>query len=60
MRYKKGIEAILRILHEFDGRTKKEYEVLNNLNWEGIGKNNDPASLRHLLASAIALIQTTE
>ena len=48
MRYQKGIDAILRILHEFDGRTKREYEVLNNLNWEEIGKNNDTASLGHL------------
>ena len=57
MRHQKGIEAILRILHEFDGRTKKEYEVLNNLNWEELGKTSDPASLGHLLASATALFK---
>ena len=31
--------------------------MLNNLNWEGIGKNSDPASLSHLLASATALFK---
>ena len=31
--------------------------MLNSLNWEGIGKNNDPASLGHLLASATALFK---
>ena len=51
MRYQKEIEDILRILHEFNSRTKNEYEVLNNLNWEGNGENNDLASLGHILAS---------
>ena len=51
------VEDILRVLHEFDSRTKNEYELLNNLNWEEIGKNNDPASLGHLLASITALVK---
>ena len=57
MRYQKEIEGILRILHEFDSRTKNEYEVLNNLNWEGNGRHNNLASLGHILASMNALFK---
>ena len=31
--------------------------MLNNVNWEKIGKNNDPASLDHLLTSMTALFK---
>ena len=57
MRYQKEIEGILRVLHEFDSRTKDKYDVLNNLNWEGNRKNNELASLGHILASMNALFR---
>ena len=57
MRHQKEIEGIFRILHEFDSRTKDKYDVLNNLNWEGNRKNNELASLGHILASMNALFK---
>ena len=57
MRYQKEIEGILRVLHEFDSRTKDKYDVLNNLNWEENRKNNELASLGHILASMNALFK---
>ena len=60
MRYQKEIEGILRVLHEFDSRKKDKYDVLNNLNWEGNRKNNELASLGHILASMNSLFKTKE
>ena len=57
MRHQKEIEGIFRVLHEFDSRTKDKYDVLNNLNWEGNRKNNELASLGHILASMNALFK---
>ena len=57
MRHQKEIEGIFRVLHEFDSRTKDRYDVLNNLNWEGNRKNNELASLDHILASMNALFK---
>ena len=57
MRHQKEIEGIFRVLHEFDSRIKDKYDVLNNLNWEGNRKNNELASLGHILASMNALFK---
>ena len=57
MRYQKGIEAILRILHEFDGRTKRNMRCSTTLIGRKLGRNKDPASLGHLIASATALFK---
>ena len=57
MRHQKEIEGIFRVLHEFDSRMKDKYDVLNNLNWEGNRKNNELASLGHILASMDALFK---
>ena len=57
MRHQKEIEGIFRVLHEFDSGIKDKYDVLNNLNWEGNRKNNELASLGHILACMNALFQ---
>ena len=57
MGHQKEIEGIFRVLHEFDSRIKDKYDVLNNLNWEGNRKNNELASLGHILASMDALFK---
>ena len=57
MRHQKEIEGVFRVLHEFESRIKDKYDVLNSLNWEGNRKNNELASLGHILASMNALFK---